>query len=130
MSDTSLKWLLIGTNIILLLLCCLLTWKQVTVMPHDIVQLSVRSLFDDFLKDQTGNAANAVIEANTVNYSRELNNILKELSERENIVILVSEAVLSEHVLDITPEIAVVLKRRLDPQSNFHKSENVEERDE
>lgn len=130
MSDTPLKLLFIITNIVLLLLCGFMVWRQMTMVPQDIVQLSVRSLFDDFLKDQTGNVDSAVIEANSVNYSRELNNILKELSERENIVILVSEAVLSEHVLDITPEIAVVLKRRLGPQSNSHKSENMEERDE
>jgi len=130
MSDSPLKWLLIGANIFLLFICGLLIWKQMTVMPHDIVQLSVRSLFDDFLKDQAGNTDSTVIEANTLAYSRELDNILKELSERENIVILVSEAVLSEHVLDITPEIAVVLKRRLDPETIFHESENVEERDE
>ncbi len=119
MSDTLLKWLLIGTNIILLFICCLLTWNQMKVMPQNIVQLSVRSLFDDFMKDQTENADRAVIEANTVNYSRELNNILKELSERENIVILVSEAVLSEHVLDITPEIKVLLERRLKERAGF-----------
>jgi len=89
------------------------------VMPQNIVQLSVRTLFDDFLKDQTENADRAVIEANTVNYSRELNNILKELSERENIVILVSEAVLSEHVLDITPEIKVLLEKRLKERAGF-----------
>ena len=123
MSDSTLKWLLIGTNIILLFICCLLTWNQMKVMPQNIVQLSVRTLFDDFLKDQTRNADNAVIEANTVNYSRELNNILKELSERENIVILVSEAVLSEHVLNITPEIKVLLEKRLKERAGFRVME-------
>lgn len=129
MSDALLKWVLIGTNIILLFFCCLLTWNQMKVMPQNIVQLSVRTLFDDFLKDQTENADRAVIEANTVNYSRELNNILKELSERENIVILVSEAVLSEHVLDITPEIKVLLEKRLKERAGFRIMEKGERED-
>ena len=134
MTDIFVKRLLILTNIVLVLWCSILTWQQVTEMPADIARLSVRSLFDDFLKEQaSGQGANsepATIEANTTAYTRELEIILKELSMQDNVVILVSEAVLSDHVVDITPEIRVMLKRRLSKRTGFQSSEQARHGDE
>lgn len=132
MNDIYVKRMLILTNIALILWCGLLTWKQITATPTDIAQLSVRSLFDDYLKEQASkqgvNDDPVLLEARTTAYTRELEAILKELSSRENIIILVSEAVLSDHVVDITPEIKIALKRRLREQNDFrNKGEHRDE---
>ncbi len=128
MKDNFIKYLLILTNIILVVWCSLLTWKQITYIPTDIAQLSVRALFDDFLKEQA-NSEPATSEANMAAYSRELEVILKDLSEKENVIILVSEAVLSDHVADITPEIKAILKRRLKERTGFKDSAQMERGD-
>jgi uncharacterized protein YxeA len=129
MKDNFIKYLLILINIILVIWCSLLTWKQITYIPTDIAQLSVRALFDDFLKEQATNSEPATSEANMAAYSRELEVILKDLSEKENVIILVSEAVLSDHVVDITPEIKAILKRRLKKRAAFKDSGQMERGD-
>lgn len=128
MKDNFIKYLLILTNIILVIWCSLLIWKQITFIPTDIAQLSVRALFDDFLKEQA-NSEPAASEANMAAYSRELEVILKDLSEKENVIILVSEAVLSDHVADITPEIKAILKRRLKERTGSKDSAQMERGD-
>ena len=134
MTDISIKRGLILINIVLIFWCSILTWQLGTEMPAHIARLSVRSLFDDFLKEQASgqgaNSSSATIEANTEAYSRELEVILKELSMQDNVVILVSEAVLSDHVVDITPEIRVMLKRRLSKRTGFQSSEQAGRGDE
>lgn len=106
--------LLIILNIALFAWCGFLTWRQVVNRPVDIVQLSVRTLFEEFIKEQKAADDPESLKVKSAAYSRELNAILKELSEHDDIVILVSEAVLSDHVVDITPEISDALKQRLE----------------
>jgi len=117
MNDNFIKRILIVSNILLTFWCSLLTWQQIRQAPTDIAQLSVRSLFDDFLKEQASrqgaDSDPDFLEASTAAYTRELEAILNDLSEQEDVVILVSEAVLSDHVADITPEIKLILKKRL-----------------
>lgn len=129
MNDNIIKGILIASNVVLLLWCVALTGYQIIYRPADIAQLSVRQLFEDFLSEQSTNTDPVKIEANTANYSRELDNILKELSARNNVVILVSEAVLSDHVLDITPEIKVVLERRLRERPSLGPAKQAERMD-
>tara|TARA_R110002096_G_scaffold365345_2_gene558703 strand:+ start:1905 stop:2276 length:372 start_codon:yes stop_codon:yes gene_type:complete len=122
MNDDFVKRVLIVTNMLLVFWCSLLTWQQIRQAPTDIAQLSVRELFDDYLKEQAlsqgANSDPALLEASTAAYTRELEAILKDLSGKENVIILVSEAVLSDHVADITPEIKLILKTRLEERED------------
>ncbi len=112
MTNARIKWLLLVLNSVLVIWCSLLTWQQFMVR-HDIVRLSVRSLFESFMAEQAAGTDKALLEARTAAYSQELDALLGQLSKRENIIILVSEAVLSDHVVDITPDIEAALKQRL-----------------
>lgn len=122
LNDDFIRRLLIVSNMLLIFWCSLLTGQQIRQVPTDIAQLSVRVLFDDFLKEQASKQEEkgdpALLEARTAAYTRELEAILTDLSAREDVIILVSEAVLSDHVTDITPEIKRILKQRLKEHGN------------
>lgn len=91
--------------------CGYLTYELKATRPPVIMQLSVRQLFDEFIRAEAASAADpSGIEARTALYTQEINRIVARLSEDERVIVLVSEAVLSEGVVDITPEVRRILQ--------------------